>query len=164
MRNQRFSPYEILLFVLAVGGCYLMGGSSVSAKPPALCKGNVVPEQFERKVALVSREDSVTPGDYVYTRLFNGLNRRIGLGTRYLQRYVDGQWERVMLPPRPDGAEPIYPPAVRGTLAAHSAGECRSFKVELDQPLGRYRVVNEVYIDRRPGAKPRARTVEFRIR
>lgn len=158
------SLHKTGLLILVLGICYLVSGGAVSAKPPSFCKGAAAPERFKGKVVLVSRDDSATPGDYVFTRLFNGLNRRIGLGARYLQRYLDGQWERVVPPPRPDGEEPIQPPAVRRTLPARSAGQCYGFKVDLDRPAGRYRVVNEVYIDLKPGAPPRVRTADFRIK
>lgn len=151
------------MVALAVSLLCLVVGSPASAKLPAFCKGDRVPEEFAPKVALASKPESVAPGNYVYTRLLNGLNRPIGLGRTYLQRHAGGKWESVPPPDRPGGAEPINPPASRQLLPARSAGECRSFRVDPEQPLGRYRMVNEVYFNLRPGAKPRIRTIEFRI-
>lgn len=64
-----------------------------SAKLPAFCQGDHVPDEFIGKVALVSRSATVVPGGYVDIRLFNGMGRRVGLGNKYLeQRYIGGRW------------------------------------------------------------------------
>jgi hypothetical protein len=133
------------------------------AQLPEFCKGERVPEKYAKRVVLAARSATVSSGGSVFTRLFNGLQRPIGLGRRHLQRYQHGRWERVSPSSLPGGAKPIFEPASRGMLAARSADECRSVRVGSDRAPGRYRVLNEVYLDLRPGKKPRIRTAEFRI-
>lgn len=52
----------------------------------------------------------------------------------------------------------------RERLAAETAGKRLKFKVTEEFPAGRCRVVNEVYLNLTPGAKPRKRLAEFRVR
>jgi hypothetical protein len=165
LNSQQLIWHTKPLVVLAVSLCCLIVGGPASAKLPAFCRGDHVPEKYTRKVVLTSKSDNVALGGYVYTRLFNGLKRPVGLGERYLQSYIGGKWERVPPSVRPEGSEPIHPPPIRRVLPAGSAGECRSFRVDPERPPGRrYRVVNEVYLNLRPGATPRIRTTEFYIR
>jgi hypothetical protein len=163
MRNQKFLPYKALLFALAVSACFQLVWGSASARLPVFCEGNAVPGKFAGNVVLLSNAANVAPGGYVYTRLLNGLNRPVGLGNRYIQRYAEGSWKGVQPPPRADGAPPIVQPAVRRRLAAASAGECRRSRIDPGKPSGLYRVVNEVWLDLAPGVSPRFRVAEFRV-
>jgi hypothetical protein len=163
MGNQKTFPYKALLFALAVSACYQLVWGSASARLPVFCEGNAVLEKSAGKVVLLSKAANVAPGGYVYTRLLNGLNRPVGLGSLYIQRYAEGSWQGVPPPPRADGAPPIVQPAVRRTLAAASAGECRRSRIDPAKPSGLYRVVNEVWFDLAPGANPRFRVAEFHV-
>lgn len=161
--NSREYSCKVLFVALTVSLVSPIMGSSAAAALPAFCNGDGVPQKYAQQVVLASKSESVAPGNYVYTRLLNGLNRPVGLGRRYLQRYVDGTWENVLPPDRADGPVPIYSPPIRRLLAADSASECRPLRITPEQPRGRYRLVNEVYLNLRPGAKPRVLTAQLRV-
>ena len=157
---------QTVKFVVLATACFLLlvaVPTPVLAKLPAFCRSSDIPHAYAGKVVLVAKPVNVARGGYVYSRLFNGLRRSVGLGERYLQRYVEGEW--TALPPvgSKEGT-PIQPPPIRRSLSAESAGQCRSFKVDSERPPGRYRIVNEVYLDLRPGANPTKRVAEYRVR
>jgi len=154
-----------LLTLIGVVVSLTVGAMPASARQPAFCRGERVPEQYFGRVAFVPKSASVVSGGYLYARLFNGLGHPIGSALRYWeQRYVDGAWRTVPSAPPPDGAEPIYPPASMRRLGTRSIGPCIRFRVDAERPPGRYRLITEVFIDLQPGAKSRFRAAEFRIK
>ena len=135
---------------------------SASASTSSICKSPTA-DLDSGRVVLVSSATKVSSGEHVVTQLQNGLNRPIGIGRRYIQRYIEGSWSVVMPSTPSSGAAPV-PDLRRERLAAGTAGKCLSFEVTEEFSPGRYRVVNEVYLSLRSGAKPRKRLAEFRVR
>lgn len=164
MNTSRFS---VIRWVALIGAVFSLtfGAVSVSAGQPTFCKGKRVPEQYLGQVAFLPGSASVVRGGDLYVRLYNGLSRPIAFGHRYSeQRFADGAWTTVPPTPPPDGEEPIQPPASRTRLAATSASPCVGFSVSADHHPGKYRLIIEVFTDLQPGAKPRFRAAEFRVR
>jgi hypothetical protein len=156
----------VRLPVALIGAVVLLalGAMPASARQPAFCRGDRVPEEYFGQVAFVPKSASIVKGGYLYTRLFNGLGRPTSYALSYwVQKYADGAWVPVPSTTPPEGAEPIYPPASARRVGARSIGPCIRFKMDAQGP-GRYRLIAEVFIDPRPGAKSRYRAAEFRVR
>jgi hypothetical protein len=149
------SGLTVALLVLAMGFSGTALGSS-----PSFCHSAADPDPGS--VVLLSSAAKVSAGDRLFTRLQNGLNRPIGLGRRYLQRFGDGTWSVVVPAKSSTGVAPS-PILRRERVPPETAAKCRGFEVTEDFLQGRYRVVNEVYLDLRSGIKPRKWTVEFRV-